>query len=88
MRSIVHTALAAATFAVAVLPVSGAGAMPAIPLAKSAPAITLTSGGCGPFRHRGFYGFCRPNGVGPYGVGYRYGWRGYGWHRWGGWHRW
>jgi hypothetical protein len=44
-------------------------------------------GGCGPFRHRGFNGFCYPN-ARPYPV-YGYGWHrpyGYGWHRGYGWH--
>ncbi len=87
----------AAALALAALPFAGAEAMPLaqpIPLAGSdAPAITLTSGGCGIGFHRGFYGGCRPNfgyGVGfrPYGYGYGgYGFhRGFGWHR--GWHRW
>ena len=50
-------------------------------------ATVLVSGGCGPYRHRGPYGGCRPGGGwgGP-------GWRGPGWHRWGwghpGWHHW
>ena len=92
MRSIVKNALAAAVLAATALPVAGANAMPAVqplPLAgDTAPAVTLTSGGCGPFRHRGFYGFCRPNFVGyGYGYGPRYG---FGWHRfgWRRWHRW
>ena len=54
-------------------------------------------GGCGPFAHRGWDGFCHPN-YRPYGFagyGYGYGWHraveyGYGWHRpwggYGGWH--
>ncbi len=58
------------------------------------------SGGCGPFGHRGWDGFCHRN-FAPVPVyrpwGYGYGWHrpygyGYGWHRpwgWGGgWHRW
>lgn len=47
---------------------SVAEAMPIAPAATfdDAPAITLVSGGCGPFGHRGFYGGCRPNG----GYGY------------------
>ena len=103
MRTIVKTAVAASLLAAMFMPVAAADAMPAVqplPLASSTlPDVTLTSGGCGPFRHRGFYGFCRPN-FGGYGFGYRrFGWRGYGygWHRFGyrrfgyrhfGWHRW
>ena len=47
------------------------------------------SGGCGPYRHRGFNGFCYPGGGGWAGRPAYFG--GYGWHRhWGagwGWHR-
>ena len=88
------TIVAALAFAAAI-PVA-AQAMPVaqpIPLAGSdAPAVELTSGGCGIAFHRGPFGGCRPNFYGGYGygVGYRpygYGWhRGWGWH--GGWHRW
>lgn len=63
-------------------------------LAASALAVGVytpaeASGGCGPFAHRGYYGYCRPGG-----GGFGYGWHrpyGYGWHRpfgYGyGWHR-
>ncbi len=57
------------------------------------------SGGCGPYRHRGWDGFCRPGGqlgFAPHPVYFGgYGWHrpwgpGYGWHRpgWGWRHRW
>ena len=43
--------------------------------------------GCGPGFHRGFYGYCRPNlGYRPYAFrpyGYRVGFYGPRWHRWG-----
>ncbi len=60
---------------------SAAGAMPIAPAATfdEAPAVTLVSGGCGPFGHRGFYGGCRPNGG--YGYGYRRPAYGYGYGR-------
>lgn len=58
--------------------------------------LTLVSGGCGLYAHRGPYGGCRPNVVArplvygrpfAYGYGrpfgYRYGWRGYGWRGYG-----
>ena len=63
-------------------------------LAVGAYSPAEASGGCGPFAHRGFYGYCRPNGYGGYGYGYRrpffpgYGFhRGYGWHHGYGYHR-
>lgn len=40
------------------------------------PAVTLVSGGCGPFGHRNYFGECRPGGGGFYGrpaYGYGYG---------------
>ena len=93
MRSLVKTAVATIVLAVTALPIAAADATPTVqplPLAGgTAPEVTLTSGGCGPFRHRGFYGFCRPNFVGygyPGFYGYRrfYGYRGfYGYHRFG-----
>ena len=87
--------LAAALAFAAALP-AAADAVPLaqpIPLAGSdAPAITLTSGGCGFGFHRGFYGGCRPNFYGGYSYGYGVGYRpfgyAYGWHRGLGWHRW
>ncbi len=89
MKTMISSSIAAVALAAAALPISlsSADAMPAqpIPLAQSAPEVILTSGGCGPFAHRGFYGVCRPNFVG---YGYGYGWhRPWGWHRWG-WRRW
>ena len=64
-------------------------ALSAMSLATLSPAEA--SGGCGPYAHRGYYGYCRPN-LRPYPVyGYGYGWHrpyGYGWHRPWGWHRW
>lgn len=84
------TIVAALAISVAV-PV-GAQAMPVarpIPLAgPDAPAVELTAGGCGIGFHRGFYGGCRPNLYGGYGVGFRpygFGYRrfgyGYGYRR-------
>ncbi len=61
------------------MPGAGVTATP-LPLASAGePEVTLVSGGCGPFRHRGFNGFCYPGG-GYYGYGfYRPGfYRGYG----------
>ena len=90
--------LAAAALAAATLPALSVGAsamsatgMPgaqALPLAADAPAITLASGGCGPYRHRGVNGFCYPGGGGgfyrPYGGFYRpYGYHPYGYRRYG-----
>jgi hypothetical protein len=71
-----------------------AGSVQAMPMqpapSDETPALTLVSGGCGPYAHRGPYGGCRPGGGwgGP-GWGWRHrGWGGWhgGWHR--GWHRW
>lgn len=77
-----------AALALAATPIAGTQAMPLaqpIPLAGSdAPALTLTSGGCGINFHRGLYGVCRPNLYGGYGFrrsGYGYGYRGYGYRR-------
>jgi hypothetical protein len=41
----------------------------------SSPPVILTAGGCGPGRHRGLHGGCRPNAA--YHGAY---WRGPGWH--------
>ncbi len=78
----------AAALTLAATPIAGVNAMPLaqpLPLAGSdAPAVTLTSGGCGIGFHRGLYGVCRPNLYG--GFGFRrfgYGYRGYGFHRFG-----
>lgn len=50
----------AALFGVAAVP---AEAMPLSPLdGASASHVTLVYGGCGPYRHRGPYGGCRPGG--------------------------
>ena len=52
----------------------------------------MAEGGCGPYAHRGWDGFCHPN-FRPVPV-YGYGWHRpfwghpYGWHRPWGWHRW
>ena len=66
-----------------------------VALASLTPA--QAQGGCGPFGHRSWSGFCRPGGQagygGPrpvYGLGYGYGWHrgwgpGYGWRHRGGW---
>lgn len=81
MRNVmISSALAMACMFAAVLPASS---MPGAPLTDeaSAPAVTLVSGGCGPFAHRTPWGACRPNGPIVY---RRYGWGG--WHR--HWHRW
>ena len=59
---------------------------PALPLAGDAPSIILASGGCGPYRHRGFNGFCYGGGgfYRPYGVYRPYGYRpAYGYRRFG-----
>ncbi len=91
MRNLVLTTLVAGALGLVALPATTltADALPAdgivaspLPLASSQPEATLVSGGCGPFRHRGFNGFCYPNGgfVGrPYFRGYGY--RRYGYRR-------
>ena len=70
-----------ATGAALMFAVSGAQAMPSADHAPgySSPEITLVSGGCGPYRHRGPWGGCRPGGQ----WGYRPGWHrpGWGWRR-------
>ena len=38
------------------LPIQPVGA------ASTSPEVTLISGGCGPYGHRGYYGHCRPGG--------------------------
>ena len=87
MRMLIRASLVASAIALGAVPVA------AMPLdtsnATSAePAVTLVSGGCGIYFHRGPYGGCIRNGF------YRarpYGWHRGGWHRWGwhrGWHRW
>ena len=91
MQNVWKASIAAAAVAAMALPMSfsAANAMPAaqpLPLASGTPAITLTAGGCGPYRHRGFYGRCIPFG------GYRrFGFYGprrfYGYHRFGYFHR-
>ncbi|MCW6509367.1 GCG_CRPN prefix-to-repeats domain-containing protein [Lichenifustis flavocetrariae] len=48
-------------------------------LAVTAVAPAQAQGGCGPYGHRGWDGYCRPGGWArprPYAFGY-----GYGWHR-------
>lgn len=62
MRSFILALAAGASLACATV---GADAMPAgaIAGASEAPAVTLVSGGCGPYRHRGPYGACVPNGA-------------------------
>jgi len=86
MRTIVTTVLAGTALAVsAVAPVM---AMPVQQNLGGAAELTLVSGGCGPYGHRGPWGGCRPGGG--------WGGPGWGWHRhWGGggyyhpgWHRW
>lgn len=46
------------------LATAGADALPlaAAPGPSDAPAVTLVSGGCGPFGHRNPFGECRPGG--------------------------
>lgn len=46
------------------LATSGADALPLVvaPGLSDAPAVTLVSGGCGPFGHRNPFGECRPGG--------------------------
>ena len=96
VRTILTTSAAAAALAGTLAMSAGpAEALPAgvqpLPLASAGqPEVTLVSGGCGFYRHRGPFGGCRPNFVGPV-YGYRYGGPfgyGYGWHRGFGWHRW
>ena len=88
MRNLVLTSLMAGALGLVALPVTtlSASALPAdgiaatpLPLASDQPEATLVSGGCGPFRHRGFNGFCYP------GAGFVRGpfVRGYGYHRYG-----
>ncbi len=92
MRNMIMMTLAAGGLALAgAMPADAmpaAGATAPLPLASaSQPEVTLVSGGCGPFRHRGFNGFCYPGGGfygrGFYGGGfYRPGFRrGYGYRR-------
>ena len=91
VRTILVKSAAAAVLAGAMaISAAPAEALPAgiqaLPLASGQPEVTLVSGGCGPYRHRGPFGGCRPNFVGPvYGYGRPYGY-GYGWRR--HWHRW
>ena len=85
MRTFALTTLAAGALGLATL---SANAFPAATPLISAdqPVVTLVSGGCGPFRHRGFNGFCYPGGGFGGGYGFRgnYGYRrGYGYHRYG-----
>lgn len=53
----------------AILLAASAGhALPVAPIPDvSVSNVTPVSGGCGPFRHRGFFGYCRLNVVRPYG---------------------
>ena len=90
MRNMIMMTLAAGGLALAgAVPASAmpADAIAPLPLASAGqPEVTLVSGGCGPFRHRGFNGFCYPGGGGYYGGGYggyyRPGfYRGYGYRR-------
>ena len=96
MRAILAKSAAVAVLAgTAAISAAPAQALPVgvqpLPLASAGqPEVTLVSGGCGPYRHRGPFGGCRLNVVGyRYGYGYRpafYRPYGFGWHR--GWHRW
>lgn len=78
------------TAAAAVLATAMVTSVQAMPMATQHDAsvdapVTLVSGGCGPYAHRGPYGGCRPGGGwGGRGWGFHRGWHG-GWH--GGWHR-
>ncbi len=62
-------------------------------LSLSAMTPAEASGGCGPYRHRGWDGFCHPGGQFGYAPrpvyygGYGYGWR-RPWHHHGGYRRW
>lgn len=91
MRTMFLTSIVAGALSLGSLTAAPANALPggslgAAPLAGS-PDVTLVSGGCGPFAHRGFYGHCRPNGVyRTYGFYRPYGFHRYGWHR--RWHHW
>ncbi len=67
------------------VPTGGLSAAP-LPLVSAAqPEVTLVSGGCGPFRHRGINGFCYPGGGfyggGFYRPGFRRGFYGHGYRR-------
>ena len=62
MKKIVLAAAAASTLLFGGIDAAGAMTAGAIPLAESAPAVTLVAGGCGIGFHRGPYGGCRPNG--------------------------
>jgi hypothetical protein len=72
-----HILMAAAAAAMLTVSIGAAEAFPVAPVAgvAAAPEITLVSGGCGPYRHRGPYGGCRPGGGGFFhpGFGYRHG---------------
>lgn len=84
MRTMILTTMIAGTLALAAIPADAAPAAPQpLPLASAQPDVTLVSGGCGPFRHRGFNGFCYPGGGFVGGPVYRpYGYyRPYGFYR-------
>ena len=59
----------------------------AVLLAGASVTPAAAQGGCGPYAHRGWDGFCHPGGLArPYGVGFGYGWQrpiGYGYHGYG-----
>lgn len=61
MRRLILAAAAAAAFTMSL---GAAEAMPVAPAdaLEASTAITLVSGGCGPYGHRTPYGNCRPNG--------------------------
>ena len=83
--------IAAATAAALTLSIGAAQAFPIAPAAsvQAGPEVTLVSGGCGPYRHRGPYGGCRPGGGGFIGRPFGYGGPRYFGHRrvYGGFHR-
>lgn len=77
MRQFLIMAASAAAFMLSV------AAAEALPIAQpdglsAAPEITLVSGGCGRYAHRGPYGGCRPGSYGFYGRPRPFGFYGYG----------
>lgn len=79
--SVIASTLALAALPAAAMPVGSTSA------GSSGPAVTLVSGGCGIYFHRGPFGRCVPNRPGPVfgprwrGV-YHPGWRRPAWRRW------
>ena len=82
MRFAALTLIGSLTLVAAALP---ANAAPAIAKADVATASNIieVSGGCGPYGHRDYYGYCRANG---YYYGGGYGWYGNPYHHY--WRHW